>query len=127
MALFQRDKNKKKLETIDEVVKYAEALEKKIENLSNEIEHIKKEGKFAVQKIGMVRYNPFSGIGGDQSFSIAMLNADNDGVVITGIFSNEGNRVYAKPVEKGGSKYLLSDEEKEAIKKVTNKKILQLP
>ncbi len=121
MALFQRDKNKKKLETIDEVVKYAEALEKKIENLSNEIEHIKKEGKFAVQKIGMVRYNPFSGIGGDQSFSIAMLNADNDGVVITGIFSNEGNRVYAKPVEKGGSKYLLSDEEKEAIKKVTNK------
>jgi len=118
----EKDKNKDKKEftNIEDVVKYMESLEKKVEKLSKELAETKKEAKFALQKIGVVRFNPFNQIGGDQSFSVALLDADKNGVVITGIFSREGNNVYAKPIEKGESKYSLTGEEREAIGKATS-------
>lgn len=71
----------------------------------------------SVHKVGMVRFNPFKDLGGDQSFSIAFLNGQNNGLVISALHTREGNRVYAKPVEKGkATKYPLTDEEKEAIR-----------
>lgn len=76
--------------------------------------------KIAVQsitKVGMIRYNPFGDVGGDQSFSIALLNNGLDGLVISSLHGREGTRVYSKPVEKGESKYHLSDEEIGAIRK----------
>ena len=57
-------------------------------------------------------------MGGDQSFSVALLDGENSGVVISALHTREGNRVYAKPVEKGKAvKYPLTEEEQEAIKK----------
>ena len=68
-----------------------------------------------LRKIGLVRYNPFSGAGGDQSFTLALLNEKNDGLVISSLYGREMNRVYAKPIANGASQYQLTDEEKEAI------------
>ena len=65
----------------------------------------------------LIRYNPFSGVGSDQSFSIALLDGNNNGFVITSIYSREGNRVYGKSLKEGKSEYSLSDEEKKAISK----------
>jgi len=70
-----------------------------------------------LHKVGMVRYNPFSDTGGDQSFAVAFLDSQNNGVVISSIHSREGTRIYAKTIEKGNSKHHLTDEEKEVIKK----------
>lgn len=81
------------------------------------IEKLNKISNSCFQKIGVIRYNPFKDAGGDQSFSIAFLDAKNDGVVITSLYSKEGNRVFAKPIKDGQSKYLLSGEEREAITK----------
>jgi len=108
------DKNKKP-ENIGEVLSQLEKLEKKIESIVKELEKLKKASEFSVQKVGIVRFNPFSGMGSDQSFSIALLNQTNNGVVITSLFSREGNRVYGKPIKSGASDYTLSNEEKEAI------------
>lgn len=69
----------------------------------------------AVQHVGLVRFNPFEDTGGDQSFSLALLNAVGDGVVITSLFARDRTRVYAKPVTAGASKYHLTDEEDQAI------------
>lgn len=70
------------------------------------------------QKFGMVRFNPFKGTGGDQSFALAMLDGKYNGVVISAIHVREGTRVYAKPIENGEcTKYVLSEEEKEAIRR----------
>ncbi|WNR44579.1 DUF4446 family protein [Paenibacillus roseipurpureus] len=66
-------------------------------------------------KVGIRRYNAFNDGGSDLSFTIAMLNEEQDGVVVTGIHSREQMYVYAKPVEKGQSSYTLSPEEREAI------------
>ncbi|MCL4459606.1 MAG: DUF4446 family protein [Chloroflexi bacterium] len=70
----------------------------------------------AIQRVGMVRFNPFDDTGGDQSFAIAMLDAEDNGLVLSSLFSRTGTRIYAKPIHKGRSKYNLSDEELQALR-----------
>jgi hypothetical protein len=83
--------------------------------ISNQIHGLAKK---SVHKIGIVRFNPFKDLGGDQSFSVALLDGENSGVVISALHTREGNRVYSKPVEKGKAvKHPLTDEEQEAIKR----------
>ena len=108
-------KRKKEPENFKEILAYFKDLEKNFEKLSEELENLKKESQFSIQKIGLVRFNPFKEIGGDQSFSVALLDSNNSGVVITSLYTREGNRVYGKPIEAGSSKYLLSEEENQAL------------
>lgn len=106
--------------------KFLSSQAEKIEIQEKELEQLKKEvlrlggvSQKSFQKIGFVRFNPFREVGGNQSFSIALLDSKNNGFVITSIFTREGNRVYAKEVKEGKSQYQLSDEEKDAIEKAT--------
>lgn len=73
-----------------------------------------------IQKVGLVRYNAFKDTGSDLSFTLAILNKENTGIVLNGIYSRDMSNIYAKPVENGESKYTLSEEEKEAINKAIN-------
>ncbi len=68
-----------------------------------------------VQKIGLVRYNAFRDVGSDLSFAIALLDGNNTGVVLNGLYGSESSNIYAKPIKNGVSTYQLSDEEKYAI------------
>ena len=70
----------------------------------------------AVQRIALTRYNAFEGLGGDQSFSLALLKGNGEGIVLSGLYGREETRVYAKPIENGESPYQLSEEEQEAVK-----------
>lgn len=81
-----------------------------IKLLSNQINH-------CIQKVGVVRYKAFDDVGSDLSYSVAMLDNKNDGVVITSIFGRNMSTSYAKPISKGTSKYALSDEENYAMNK----------
>lgn len=83
-----------------------------LEHLCHEIEGTLRQ---AIQRVGLVRFNPFSDTGGDQSFSIALLDGRNDGLVISSLFSRTETRVFAKPIHAGQSKYNLTVEEVEAI------------
>ncbi len=65
--------------------------------------------------IGMKRYNAFSEHGSDLSFSLAILNDESDGVILTGLHNRDSSYMYAKPIVKSESTYNLSPEEKEAI------------
>ncbi|MDQ6693687.1 MAG: DUF4446 family protein [Chloroflexota bacterium] len=69
----------------------------------------------SVQHVGLVRFNPFSDTGGDQSFAIALLDGNSDGVVISSLHSRTSTRFYAKPVKAGASALSLSDEEMQAL------------
>lgn len=71
--------------------------------------------RLCLQKVGMVRYDAFADVGGEQSFSFAMLDAGNNGLVVSGLFSRNDMRIYAKPVVAGGSPMSLTDEEQKAI------------
>jgi len=115
-------KSKKEPKDLKELLSQFKILNKDLERIDQELEGLKKKHSFSVQKIGIVRYNPFSQVGGDQSFSLAALDGNNDGVIITSYYTREGNRVYGKPVKGGKSEYSLSEEEKQAIIKAQNGK-----
>ncbi len=88
-----------------------------ISDLQKHTKILEKDGSLHVQKIGLLRFNPFKDTGGDQSFILALLNTNDTGIVISGLYSRTGTRWYAKRVIDGkGSEYELSDEEKKAVK-----------
>lgn len=97
-----------------EVEEYAKKIEIEMAKVSRKMQR-------SIQKIGFVRYNPFgkNDTGGNQSFSVALLDENNNGFVITSMHAREGTRVYAKPVLEGKSSNTLSEEEVEAVKKAT--------
>ena len=68
-----------------------------------------------IQKAGILRYNAFRDVGGDLSFTMALLDREDNGIVLNGIYGSESSNIYAKPIKKGQSTYQLSDEEKYAI------------
>lgn len=92
-------------------------LDKDIQDLFGISNKINDLANHSIHKVGVIRFNPFKDLGGDQSFAIALLDGQSSGLVISGLHTREGNRVYAKPVEKGKAvKHPLTDEENEAIK-----------
>jgi len=94
-----------------------DATSSNLSHLEEEVRRIKKEAQRHVQRVGLLRFNPFGDTGGDQSFAISLLDGENDGVVISSLHGRAATRVYAKPVKKGGeSGYRLSEEEKEAVR-----------
>ncbi len=116
MAFFNR-KNKEP-QDINEVIKAYHDLEKKYIEVEKRLIDLEKK---SIQKLGVVRFNPFSDIGGDQSFSVALLDGEENGVIITGLYSRDESRIFAKPVEKGKSSYNLSDNEEKVIDQAKKK------
>jgi len=94
-----------------------DGLEQKIKEAFVSIKNLELISKKTVQKTAVVRFNPFNEVGGNQSFVIALLDAENNGFVISSLFLREGNRVYTKSVKVGKSDFALSKEEKEAVNK----------
>jgi hypothetical protein len=117
MIIFFKRKQRGGAKNFEEALKLCQKLEQDFNKLVQEFESFKKESSFFLQKIGIVRFNPFKEIGGDQSFSIALLDGKDSGIVLTSLYSPQGNRIYAKPIEQGKSKYHLSEEEKKAIER----------
>jgi hypothetical protein len=118
VKIFLKGKKVKDLEEVlSEHLKKIENNEKEIKDISKWNEKLQGICDISINKVGIVRFNPFKDTGGDQSFAIALLDSHNDGLVLSSLFGREGTRIYSKPIEKGLSSYNLSKEEGEAIKK----------
>lgn len=88
-----------------------------IKNITAKIEKEVSENKEHLQKLGFKRYNPFTDTGGDQSFTVALLDDNGDGIMISSLHSRENTRLYAKKVDAGVvQNHALSSEELEVIK-----------
>ena len=92
------------------------------EEAINECKSISNELKGCVNKVAIMRYKAFEDVGSDLSFSIAILDSYNDGVIITGIYSRHDSTTYAKPIDKGISRYELSEEELHVLNEDINSK-----
>ena len=88
----------------------------------DECKNISEELKGCVNKVAIMRYKAFEDVGSDLSFSIAILDSYNDGVIITGIYSRHDSTTYAKPIDKGISRYDLSEEELHGLNEAINSK-----
>lgn len=121
---FMRGANNKNIEElvesylnkVDEAKNNTELMKEKYKALENNI-------KGCIQKVSILRYRAFEDVGSDLSFSIALLDNNNDGVIITGIFGRNESTTYAKPIDKGLSRYDLSQEEKQVLDDAISKKI----
>ena len=93
----------------------------KIQSMTRkELETIKADNKLHIQNLRLKRFNPFGDTGGDQSFILAMLDGNKDGIVITSLHSRENTRFYVKSVNGGvGIDHPLSEDEQ----KIINRKV----
>lgn len=102
------------IESVNKSIKDLDAFRSELEKYLATVE---KRLKKSVQAVHTVRFNPFKGTGSgsNQSFSTTFLNEENDGVIISSLYSREHVSIYSKPVKKGVSEYELSDEEKNGL------------
>ena len=132
LVLALKNKNKilfrgKKAENLEDAflaqVQKNKDQDRELKELSGRVKDLERISQKTFQKIGIVRFNSFPGMGGNQSFAIALLDSQNSGFVLSSLLVKESNRVFAKSVKNGQPEYSLSNEEKEALQKAVDFKI----
>jgi hypothetical protein len=96
-------------------VRRQQAAETRLQAAETQIGSVDRRLGLALQRVSVLRYKAFEDAGGDQSFTVALLDAGSNGVVFSGLHSRAGIRVYAKPVTAGRSAYALTTEEERAV------------
>ena len=114
----ERDIRKK----FEEIVKIISQFKGDLGDLKNKLSEIEYSGEGHIQRIELLRFNPYEDTGGNISFAIALLDKKGNGVVITSLHSRSGTRIFAKEVVGGkAGKYEFSKEEEEVVKKAMGK------
>lgn len=93
-----------------------DALIRQVESMRTRLPTVEGQAASSLQRIGIVRFNPFADTGGQQSFVVALLDAHGSGVLISSLHSRQQTRVYMKQVTEGRSETQLSEEESEALR-----------
>ncbi|HEX7542790.1 MAG TPA: DUF4446 family protein [Patescibacteria group bacterium] len=114
--LISNTKKHKIDEILDELLMIDKKTMQELEVVKKELHEEIKISTLHIQKVGLVRFNPFEKTGGEKSFVITFLNYENSGIVINFIHTRDGLRVYSKKVKNGkGEEFELSEEEKKVI------------
>ncbi|QQS61732.1 MAG: DUF4446 family protein [Candidatus Moraniibacteriota bacterium] len=110
---------------IIENIRHTQQLEKDVKDLASFSNNVYRLATKSPYKMGLIRFNPFKDIGGNQSFALSFLDKEKTGMVISSLYTREGTRIYAKPVYKGEALdgYEFSKEEKQAVIQASIKKI----
>lgn len=114
--LFPKDNNRDIRNKFKEVMEAISGFEKENLILERRLTGFKKDSLENYSKLSVLKYNPYNDTGGDQSFSLALLNGKMDGVVITSLHSRNSTRIYLKNVKVGKSELELSKEESKVLK-----------
>lgn len=96
-------------------------MEEKWRHIEPRIKDIETITATSIQKVGFIRFNPFEGTGGNNSFVLAFLDKKNDGVLISSLYLRDGMRMYGKKIENGKTRYPLLEEEKRMLEETTKK------
>ncbi|MGB9886092.1 MAG: DUF4446 family protein [Moorellales bacterium] len=103
---------RRKLESLEETLRQLQGETAALRRQLRELEEAQRDH---LQRLGLVRFRAFPEVGADLSFSLALLDGRNNGVVLTSLFGREENRFYAKPIQNGTSPYRLAPEEEQAL------------
>lgn len=88
-----------------------------VEKNKKDIEELYTKHKTTLQKLGLVKYDAFKEMGGKLSFAVALLDENDDGIIINSVHSSAGCYSYTKRVKNGDSNIPLSNEEKVAVER----------
>lgn len=119
--LFPKDNSRDIRNKFKEVLEAISGFEKNNEILDNRLIGFKKDSLENYSKMAVLKYNPYNDTGGDQSFSLALLNGKMDGVVMTSLHSRASTRIYLKNIKTGKSELELSKEETKVLKEAMDK------
>ena len=103
--------------TLNKILAAETKNQSEIQEIKREIQNIKYSDLKHIQKVSLVRFNPFKEIGGDHSFCFALLDGKENGAIITTLHTRDRTRIYAKTIKNGKSEFELSNEEKKALLK----------
>ena len=103
-------------EVLDGHATRVDHLGQRVEALNTLQRELEVATRLALQKVGVVRFNPFQDSGGDQSFAIALLDHAGTGIVVSSLHGRTETRIFAKEISNGRSTHSLSDEEQQAIR-----------
>ena len=104
-------------EILDIMLENDEKLKKGEEDIKKNLLNLENQAQLHIQKIGLVRYDPFERMGGEQSYVLALIDKCETGIIMNFIYTHDGIRVYTKRVKNGKSEgHELSHEEMKAIK-----------
>lgn len=104
-------------DTLESLMTSVRQVKKSATQTEDQVRFLTLDGKRHIQKIGIVRFNPFSDTGGSQSFTMALLDNEECGIVMTSLYARTGNRWYVKEIRQGqGVSMELSKEEQAAIR-----------
>ena len=122
---YDRFMRGKDMESMEETVlaqfERIEALEKSNEEKDRQIESIFENLQHVYQKTGLVKYDAFREMSGKLSYALALLDKENNGVMINSMYSREGCYSYVKTIVGGKCSIEMSEEEQEALKIAVNK------
>ena len=107
-------------EMLQNYINKVEKIEDKNAEIIKYCNNLKEEISFCIKKVGMVRYSAFKDTGSDLSFALALLNENNDGVILNGLYSREMSNIYAKQIKNGKCSNKLSEEENKALEIAVN-------
>ena len=117
-SLFPRSGERDIRKKFEEIIKVVGEFKSELLSVSNKVEAVKSQGLQHIQRVELLRFNPYDDTGGDQSFTVCLLDNEGSGIVITSLHARAGTRVFAKDIKEGkGSKYQLSKEEELVIQK----------
>lgn len=113
---FMQGKDAKSLETdIMRLYEDNEFLKTTTDKNRHDIRKLYKNMESAFQKVGIVKYDAFQQMGGKLSFSLALLDQNNDGFILNSVHSSEGCYSYTKEIKNGACAISLGSEEEKAL------------
>ena len=120
--LFGDTRGRDILKIVAESIKRSNEIERDIKRLFLEDKRDKNLARTMFRKMDFVRFNPFGDMGGEQSFVMALLDSNDDGVILTSMHGKDGTRVYAKNIKNGKSVQQLSREEEKSLQQAVGTK-----
>lgn len=122
---YERFMSGKDMESMEQTVlaqfDRIEELERSNEEKEKQIEAIFRNLQSVYQKTGLVKYDAFREMSGKLSYALALLDKENNGVMINSMYSREGCYSYVKAITGGKCSIEMSEEEQEALKIAVNK------
>ena len=113
--------DKNLVEVVKDYVRVLDDFKNTVSDIKAEFTTVRKENTEFLRKVAVARYQGFKDTGGDQSFSLAILDSTNTGIVFTSLQGRDVSKVYAKKIENGTSAHALTDEEKNLLTQAIQK------
>lgn len=116
--LFPKNEDRDIRNKLKEVIEIVDQFKENQIDFSKKLRSLAQDGLGNIQRVEVLKYNPYGDIGGNVSFTVAFLDGKLNGMLLTSLHSRVGTRIYVKEIKSGSSEVALSKEEKEVLDKV---------